>query len=79
MLGFPGHQRLMPQNNFAAVLFEGVRFTDYSRSDCFDDGRGPADRCVVEISTAGGSGYFGGLLLLAGVPSLLSFRRRDVP
>jgi ABC-2 type transport system permease protein len=79
MLGFPGHQRLMPQNNVAAVLFEGVRFTDYSRSDCFDNGLGPADRCVVEISTAGGSGYFGGLLLLAGVPSLLSFRRRDVP
>jgi hypothetical protein len=80
MLGFPGHQRLLPQNNVAAVLFEGARFTDYNRSDCFsDNGRGPADRCVVEISTAGGSGYFGGLLLLAGVPSLLSFRRRDVP
>ena len=37
MLGFPGHQRLMPQNNVAAVLFEGVRFTDYNRSDCFSE------------------------------------------
>ena len=79
LLGFPGHQRFMPQNNVAAVLFEGVKFTDYSRSDCFDNGLGPADRCVVENYTAGGSGYFGGLLLLAGLPSLLSFRRRDVP
>ena len=43
------------------------------------DGPVPPDRCVVKISTAGGSGYFGGLLLLAGVPSLLAFRRRDVP
>lgn len=79
MLGFPGHQRLMPQNNVAAVLFEGVKLTDFSRPDCFTNGPVPAERCVVRISTAGGSGYFGGLLLLAGVPSLLSFRRRDVP
>jgi hypothetical protein len=80
MLGFPGNARLLPQNNVAAVLFEGVRFIDYSRSDCFSDGGPrPADRCVVKMSTAGGAAYFGGLLLLAGVPSLLSFRRRDVP
>jgi hypothetical protein len=80
MLGFPGHQRWMPQNNVAAVLFEGIRVTDYDRPDCFPEGGPrPDDRCVVKISTAGGSGYFGGLLLLAGVPSLLAFRRRDIP
>jgi ABC-2 type transport system permease protein len=79
MLGFPGHQRFMPQNNVAAVLFERVRIVDYNQSDCFIDGRRPADHCVTKISTAGGSGYFGGLLLLAGVPSLLAFRRRDIP
>jgi hypothetical protein len=79
LLGFPGHQQLMPQNNFAAVMRDGFRTPDYDRPGCFvNPGRQP-EGCVVRISTAGGASYFGGLLLLAGVPSLLSFRRRDVP
>jgi len=79
ILGFPGHLRFMPQHNFAAVMFEGTAITDFSQPACFDSGPATPDSCVVRLTTRDGAAYFGGLLLLAGVPSLLSFRRRDVP
>jgi len=79
ILGFPGHLRFMPQNNFAAVLLERTSMTDYSRPECVEIGPTMPESCVVRLTTRDGAGYFGGLLLLAGVPSLLSFRRRDVP
>ncbi len=79
LLGFPGNQRLMPQNNYAAIMFDGFTFTDYDQRDCFSDPQGVDSGCRVKISEADGAVYFGGLLLLAAVPSVLSFRRRDVP
>ncbi|MFC4786309.1 hypothetical protein ACT8ZV_17660 [Nocardioides sp. MAHUQ-72] len=81
LLGFPGHQRLMPQNNYAAVMLDGITFTDYNSRSCVEAGDSavPGAGCRVRITTSDGAVYFGGLLLLAGVPSVLSFRRRDVP
>lgn len=76
LLGFPGNQRYMPQNNYGAVLNHGTTYYDYAACEELYD-----DACNGErrLSLAHGTTYFGSLLLLAGVPSLLSFRRRDVP
>jgi ABC-2 type transport system permease protein len=78
LLAFPGHQRLMPHNNGIALINDGITITDYSDPECFD---GPVQGagCITHISRRDGSIYFGGLLLVVGVPSLLMFRRRDVP
>jgi hypothetical protein len=80
LLALPGHQRLMPQNNYGAIMLDGLTFHDYNRPECSMEGpvRRPAD-CVVRMTPRDGALYFGGLLLLAGAPSVLSFRRRDVP
>ena len=77
LLGFPGNQRYMPQNNYGAVLNHGTTYYDYAACEqVYDD-----DACNPErrLSLAHGTTYFGSLLVLAGVPSLLLFRRRDVP
>ena len=75
LLGFPGNERLMPQNNYAAIVLDGFNYFV------------PPDTCTPSACNAvhkhlgaiGGASYFGCLLLLAAVPSVLSFRRRDVP
>jgi len=74
--GLPGNQRLMPQNNAAAILLDGFEFIDYNRTECFNGG---GRECTFEISRNDATLYFGVLLLVAGVPSVLTFRRRDVP
>ncbi|MBB6629627.1 ABC transporter permease subunit [Nocardioides sp. KIGAM211] len=74
LLGFPGNQRYMPQNNYAAVLFKDTTY--YDESAC---AQSPDGSCEQHLRLAGGTTYFATLLLLAGVPSVLSFRRRDVP
>jgi ABC-2 type transport system permease protein len=75
---FPGHISLQPQNNGWALISGGIEITDYDDEKCWDD---PAntDGCIVEISTADSALYFGSLLVAVGVPSLLLYRRRDVP
>jgi ABC-2 type transport system permease protein len=75
---FPGHLSLQPQNNGWALIRGGIELTDYDDEKCWDD---PANTegCVVEITTSDASLYLGSLLVVAGVPSLLLYRRRDVP
>ena len=77
LLAFPGHQRVLPQNNFVALALDGYDVEDYGAPGCQSEFRPPS--CTIRISAADGGRYAGTLLLLAGVPSLLSFRRRDVP
>jgi ABC-2 type transport system permease protein len=78
LLAFPGHQRLMPHNNGIALINDGITVTDFSDPECFD---GPAEGagCVTTVTRRDGAIFFGALLLVVGVPSLLLFRRRDVP
>ena len=75
---FPGHLSLQPQNNGWALIRGGVELTDYDDEKCWED---PANTegCIVEITTADASIYTGSLLVAVGVPSLLLYRRRDVP
>ncbi len=77
VLGFPGNQRYLPQHNYAAVLNHGTTYYDYDSCNS----SGGEQECNPErsLSMAHGMTYFGSLLALAVVPSLLSFRRRDVP
>ena len=78
LLGFPGNQRYLPQHNYTAVLNHGATYYDYAVCDF----SGPEQQeCDPErrLSLAHGTTYFGSLLVFAGVPSLLLFRRRDVP
>jgi len=80
LLALPGHLRLMPQNNYGAVLMDGITVDDYNNPACHMDGpNGGESGCRVRVTKTDGALYFGGLLLLAGAPSVLSFRRRDVP
>jgi len=75
LLGFPGNERLMPQNNYAAIVLDGFNYFV------------PPDTCAPDACNAvrkhlgavDGATYYGFLLLLAAIPSVLSFRRRDVP
>ena len=68
---------MLPQDHFVAIALDGYRVEDYQAPECQQEFRPPS--CTIEISAADGGRYAGALLLLAGVPSLLSFRRRDVP
>ena len=81
LLHFPGAQKLMPQNAYGAIMVDHFKFDDYSGDACQQsmNSGGDDSPCHVPMSKANGTLYFGGLLLLAGVPSVLSFRRRDVP
>jgi len=85
LLAFPGYQRLMPHNNGIALINDGIRITDYSGTCSGDfvtestgDGATESD-CITTITRRDGAVFFGGLLLVVGTPSLLLFRRRDVP
>ena len=75
LLGFPGHERLMPQNNYAAVLLDGIDYYQEPTA-CLGGDCGAVRRHLDPVD---GAGYFGALLLVVAVPSVLSFRRRDVP
>ncbi len=79
IVGFAGYERWLPQNNGAAVLLDGVEFIAYERQECFTDDGSVPPQCVTRVTRADGATYFGGLLAVAVVPSLLTFRRRDVP
>jgi hypothetical protein len=80
LLALPGHQRLMPQNNYGAIMLDGITVDDYDNPACRMGGPDGGERaCQVRVTKTDGALYFGGLLLLAGAPSVLSFRRRDVP
>lgn len=76
LLGFPGNERWMPQNNFAAIVLDGFDYYGNSNVTCGGEG---CSNTVSRLSLSGGVRYFGGLLVLAAVFSVLSFRRRDVP
>jgi hypothetical protein len=75
---FPGHISLQPQNNAWAMIRGGVEITDFDDEKCWDD-PAKSEGCVVEITTTDASVYLGSLFVAAGVPSLLLYRRRDVP
>ncbi len=75
---FPGHISLQPQNNGWALIRGGVEITDYDDDKCWEDPM-QTEGCIVEITTTDATLYLGGLLVAAGVPSLLLYRRRDVP
>jgi ABC-2 type transport system permease protein len=81
ILNVPGGQKLMPQNNYGAIMVDHFTFSDYESDACQQDqmGGGDGSACEVRMTRTEGTVYFGVLLLLAGVPSVLSFRRRDVP
>jgi ABC-2 type transport system permease protein len=79
LIAFPNNERWMPQTNLAAVILDGTTY--YGEMSCTSDSLGNQE-CSSnerELSLAGGSAYLLGLLALAAVPSVLTFRRRDVP
>ena len=83
VIGFDGYQRWMPNNNFAAVLSNGYSYYDDTMANCvqpmgLEDGGGCAGG-MVRLSLTDAAAYFAGLLLLAVIPSVWSFQRRDVP
>lgn len=73
--------RWQPQNNFTAIVLNGTDYYAEVPEDCFV--RNPPSGLDCDetrtLSAKSGSLYSGALLLIAGVPSLLLFRRRDVP
>jgi len=74
--------RWEPSVNARAIIEDGAEYYVDVPDECYSSRRPPADLDCDEyrtVSAAQGSGYAGGLLLLAGVPSVLLFRRRDVP
>ena len=79
--GIADSGRWQPQNNFTAVVLDGTEYYVEVPQDCYVR-RPPTDLDCDETRTltaASGSFYSGTLLLVAGIPSLLLFRRRDVP
>jgi hypothetical protein len=79
LIAFPNNERWMPQTNLAAVILDGTTY--YGEMSCTSDSQG-GEMCESnehELTLAGGSAYLVGLLALATVPSVLTFRRRDVP
>jgi len=80
LIDFPDNQRWMPQTNIAAVILDGTTYYDSNSYSCTttSDGQEVCDG-EHELSLAGGSAYLLGLLALAAVPSVVTFRRRDVP
>jgi ABC-2 type transport system permease protein len=75
-------QRWQPQANLSAVVLNGTTYFVEVPEECYGM-RPPDDEETCddqrELSFGQGGGYLGGVLLLAGVPSVLTFRRRDVP
>jgi len=79
LIAFPNNERWMPQTNIMAVILDGTTY--YGEMVCTSDANGNQE-CgggEHELSLEGGSAYLLGLLALAAVPSVVTFRRRDVP
>lgn len=72
---FPGFERWLPTNNLGAWVLGHVTYYDSSLSTC---DRNSGQGCEATITLAKAAVYLGGALLIAAVPSALSFRRRDV-
>ena len=75
-------QRWQPQVNLLAVVTNGTTYYVVAPDECYSM-RPPDDPALCDetrtLSATQGGGYLGALLVVATVPSLLSFRRRDVP
>lgn len=80
LVAFPNNERWMPTTNIAAVIQDGTTYYDDSGYSCTVDEDGN-EVCTGEheLTLAGGTAYLVGLLALSVVPSVLTFRRRDVP
>ena len=74
LIAFPNNERWMPHTNIAAVILDGTTY--YGEMVCSGDTCNSSER---ELTLAGGSEYLLGLAALSVVPSVLTFRRRDVP
>jgi ABC-2 type transport system permease protein len=74
-------ERWYPQTNLMAVITDGATYYVEPPDECF--GSRPLEdiSCDGErnLSAAQGTAYLGPLLLVGGLASLVSFRRRDVP
>jgi hypothetical protein len=83
-LGLGNHFRLQPTANLAAYLVGSFTDTSYGSPGC-PDPSGPINRaqdlpdCSTRIDRSDATIYWSGVFLLTAVPSLLVFRRRDVP
>ncbi|GAA4714986.1 hypothetical protein [Nocardioides conyzicola] len=79
LIAFPDNERWMPQTNIAAVILDGTTY--YGEMSCTSDSLGNEECSSNEhrLSLAGGSAYLLVLLGVAAVPSVVTFRRRDVP
>ncbi len=77
VLGFDGDlERFMPWGNF--VAYATGKYHYFSGGDCF--GYGDGCRTQDDVITRGVSVvYFGLLLLVVALPSVLTFRERDLP
>lgn len=78
--------RWQPQVNLEAVVLNGADYYVDVPESCYSSPRPqpqaePAPECdqLRRVTGTEGAAYLGGLLVVIGVPSLLSFRRRDVP
>jgi hypothetical protein len=75
-------ERWQPQVNLSAVILDGTTYWVEVPDECYGM-QPPTDPATCddqrELTLEQGGGYLGAALLLAGVPSVLSFRRRDVP
>lgn len=80
LVAFPSYERWMPTTNIAAVIQDGTTYYDESGDSCTLDEDGN-EVCTGEheLTLAGGTAYLLGLLALSVVPSVATFRRRDVP
>ena len=84
LIAFPNNERWMRQTNIVAVILDGtVYYGDPVCTSTTDNLGNEIQECgnsaEHELSLAGGSAYLLGLLVVAAVPSVLTFRRRDVP
>lgn len=75
--GLSDHQSLMPYNHYEAYMVGSSTSYDY---DCFDyDFRRDDGSCKTVITRAESVPYFGVILVVVVAPSVILFRRRDVP
>ncbi len=82
LIGTSDIGRWEPTVNAAAIVQDGAEYYRNVPNECFS-GNPPTDPKACEerrkVTLGQGGRYYGGVLLLAGVPSLLLFRRRDMP
>ncbi len=81
LIGTSDIGRWEPTVNAAAVVADGAEYYRGVPEECY--GNRPPDGPICDeqrtVTLAMGSGYYGALLLLVGTPSVLLFRRRDIP